>query len=63
MRTGWEAIFRRFHRGDPARGPEGGESEPGLVIAKSTAEAHGRKVEAQSELGGGMAFTVLTPVV
>jgi 3-hydroxypropionyl-CoA synthetase (ADP-forming) len=34
----------------------------GLAIAKSIAEAHGGKIEVQSELGRGSTFTVLLPV-
>jgi len=54
-------VFDRFYRGDPARQQEG-ESGLGLAIAKSITEAHGGKIEVQSELGRGTTFTVLLPV-
>jgi signal transduction histidine kinase len=55
-------VFDRFYRGDPARNQQDGESGLGLAIAKSITEAHGGKIEVQSELGRGTTFTVLLPV-
>jgi signal transduction histidine kinase len=55
-------VFDRFYRGDPARNQEGDESGLGLAIAKSITEAHGGKIEVESELGQGTTFTVSLPV-
>lgn len=55
-------VFDRFYRGDPARNQEGDESGLGLAIAKSITEAHGGKIEVDSELGRGTTFTVRMPL-
>jgi signal transduction histidine kinase len=55
-------VFDRFYRGDPARSEQDGESGLGLAIAKSITEAHGGRIEVQSELGQGSTFTILLPV-
>jgi signal transduction histidine kinase len=55
-------VFDRFYRGDTARSQQDSESGLGLAIAKSITEAHGGKIEVQSELGHGTTFTVLMPV-
>jgi signal transduction histidine kinase len=54
-------IFDRFYRGDSSRSQQDAESGLGLAIAKSITEAHGRRIDVQSELGHGSAFTVLVP--
>ena len=54
-------VFDRFHRGDPARSEQSGESGLGLAIAKSIVEAHGGTIAAASTLGSGTTFTITLP--
>lgn len=58
-------IFDRFYRADEARsegeaGPAG--SGLGLAIVKGVVEAHGGRVEAVNEPGGGAIFTLRLPL-
>ena len=51
-------IFERFYRQDEARNSKSGGYGLGLAIAKSSIEAHGGKITAQSEPGSWIRFTV-----
>ena len=55
-------IFERFYRVDKSRARAMGGSGLGLTIAKRLVEAHGGKIEAQSELGRGSRFSFTVPI-
>ena len=54
-------IFERFYRVDQSRSQSGGGSGLGLAICRHIAEAHGAKIEVESEVGVGSTFSVWLP--
>jgi signal transduction histidine kinase len=56
-----ERVFDRFYRVDRARSRAQGGTGLGLAIVRHVTEAHGGRVWAENQLGGGARFCVLLP--
>jgi two-component system OmpR family sensor kinase len=54
-------VFERFYRADPSRARSSGGAGLGLAIVAAVVEAHGGKVDAESQPGQGTTFHVRLP--
>ena len=55
-------IFERFYRADKSRSRATGGAGLGLVIARQLVEAHGGRIEVESEVSRGTQFTFTVPL-
>ena len=55
-------IFDRFYRVDKARSRKSGGAGLGLALVKEVVEAHGERIEVQSQVGQGSSFTLHLPL-
>ncbi len=56
-----ERVFDRFYRVDNARSRELGGAGLGLSIARWAVEAHGGRIELESEVGKSCTFRIVLP--
>ena len=56
-----ERLFERFYRVDKSRSREMGGTGLGLALVKWSAEAHGGRVELETEVGRGSTFRIVLP--
>ena len=56
-----ERLFERFYRVDKSRSREMGGTGLGLALVKWAAEAHGGRIELETEVGRGSTFRILLP--
>jgi heavy metal sensor kinase len=56
-------VFERFYRVDAARSSAVGGTGLGLAISRSIAEAHGGRIEVESQPGRGSTFTLRLPCI
>ncbi len=54
-------IFERFYKADRSRQRDGDGAGLGLAIARHTVEAHGGRIDVESETAHGTTFTVVLP--
>ncbi|MDP4154090.1 MAG: ATP-binding protein, partial [Bacillota bacterium] len=55
-------LFDRFYRADPSRTRQHGGAGLGLAISKSIADAHGGRIDVDSQVGKGTVFRVSFPL-
>jgi two-component system OmpR family sensor kinase len=57
-----DRVFERFYRPDASRSRASGGVGLGLSIVAAVAEAHGGRVEAESQAGQGSTFRIVLPI-
>lgn len=56
-------VFERFYRADGARVEAGDHFGLGLALCREIVDAHGGRIEVESELGKGTKITVVLPIL